>query len=198
MSLRLLFAAVSVAERGVPDPQRASPGRRRAVLAAAAALVALCQALFLPERVAFWKEIAAYARATPLERQERAFGRAPYELVERVRRETPANAVVLLVTPEPHPEGSAASVLYHRALVHLYPRRVIWATPASERRYPEWWIRTGLSPESLGVVARNAGATFVLARDLDAPPLPGATLRLDDRTTLTYLELAPAAPAEAR
>jgi len=159
---------------------------QRRVLVLAGALVVFSQARYARERVAFLREIGAYAAADGEERERRAFLPASREIVEWARRETRPDAVILFVTVERKPEGSPDDVLYHRLLVELYPRRVFWATPASERVYPAWWKESDLSERSLSDLARRFHATELLAHGL-AAPLRGRTRSFDAITHLTAL-----------
>jgi hypothetical protein len=159
---------------------------QRRVLVLAGALVVFSQARYARERVAFLSEIGTYAAADADERERRAFLPASREIVEWVRKETRPGAAILFVTAERRPEGSPDDVLYHRLLVELYPRRVFWVTPAAERVYPAWWKETDLSERSLSDLARELGATELLAHGLSAP-LPGRTRSLDAVTHLTAL-----------
>src|SRR5258706_12655311 len=94
-----------VRERRMKRAGRERRGARTAVLWLGAALIAACQVRSLPARLAFWREIASYARMTRPEAERRAFLPASCDLLEWVRRETAASAVVLLVTSEGRARG---------------------------------------------------------------------------------------------
>ena len=125
----------------------------------AVALIAV-QALYLPTRLDLVTEGLRFSRIPdPEGRLRAALGAEMYDLLRRVGSEVPAGTPVLLVTRDAgtHPPY-APYVLYHRALYHLYPRRVWWAVVEPPRRVPAWWLSTSGRPDEVVELAERLGA----------------------------------------
>jgi len=156
----------------------------------AAGLVILAgQAFYLPERISSLRETWRFAAARGgTERLRIAYAPADYDLLRWVKERTPAEAVILLATPDAEPRGTADDVLYHRALYLLYPRRVWWVAPARRKTYPEWWITAEPARETLRHLAQERGARVVLTCGFAEPPVPGRTLSFNATTHLVFLD----------
>jgi hypothetical protein len=82
-----------------------------------------------------------------------------YDLLRRVGSEVPDGTPILLVTRDAATQPPYSPyVLYHRALYHLYPRRVWWAVVEPPRRVPAWWLSTSGRPDEVVELAERLGA----------------------------------------
>jgi hypothetical protein len=151
-------------------------------------LVLAGQINYAPDRLAFLKQTWALARAEDRTAAARlAYGAADYDLLEWVRRETPPQATILLLSSSPQTYGDPSYVLYHRALYHLYPRSIWWAAPVPLDRYPAWWSYTDLSEPDLRAKAEAHGATVILAVGFPRPPVSAPSHSFDQETHLIFL-----------
>ena len=89
------------------------------------------------------------------------------ELLDELTRRIPLRETILLVTEG---RGREAWVLYHRMLVELHPRRVVWATFEPPRGWPLFRVGVERSAAAVETLARKEGAGSIVATAL--PPLP--------------------------
>lgn len=139
-----------------------------------------------PHRAALWRDVARHARAADDDARRRiAWAPASYDLLEEVRRRTAPSSRILLVTTGERGAGDPDDVLYHRALVHLYPRAVRWVKPAEPRGHPVWWHRADLERSRLLAEARAFRATTIVAVGFRPKELP--SLRLESGALLVHV-----------
>ncbi|HEX9926742.1 MAG TPA: hypothetical protein VGD99_29110 [Anaerolineae bacterium] len=151
-------------------------------------LVLAGQLNYAPDRLSFLRQVWAFAGAEDQTAAARlAYGADDYDLLEWVRRETPSQATILLLTSSPQTYGDPSYVLYHRALYHLYPRTIWWAAPVSLDRYPAWWVYTDLSETDISAKAEAYDATVILAVGFRHPPLSVPSHSFDQETHLIFL-----------
>ncbi|MFQ5614016.1 MAG: hypothetical protein ACE5H9_17985, partial [Anaerolineae bacterium] len=163
--------------------QNATPKIRSWLPRLALLLVLAGQVYYLPARLGFVRQLLEYARLPDATAEARvAYGAASYDLLAWVEAETPPDTTLLLLTASPRTYGDPAYVLYHRAVYHLYPRRVWWAAPVETTPYPAWWSFTDLDPAGILALAGSYGATAVLADGFARPPVPGAVRSFDPDT----------------
>lgn len=155
---------------------------------AALLLILAGQLNYLPDRIAFWRQLWIFTHLPDQTAAARfAYGAADYDLLTWIERQTSPETTILLVSASPRTYGDPAYVLYHRALYRLYPRQVWWAAPVPATRYPAWWTPTDLSAADLLALARRYQATTVLASGFREPPLPGSVRSFDETTHLIFL-----------
>jgi hypothetical protein len=134
------------------------------VLAIAAAALLVVQARYVATRFELAANGWAFARMPDREARSRAaIGAEISDLLSRIEIETPAGEPVLLVTRDAGTQPPYAPyVLYHRALYHLYPRRVWWAVVEPPPRAPAWWIPTSGRSDELVELAQRLGASVIV------------------------------------
>ena len=133
---------------------------RALVLAVAAIALLAAQARYLPTRLAVVNDGWRVARMPDRDaRLHAAIAPGIFGVLSRVQAEVPAGESILLVTQDAGTEPPYAPyVLYHRALYHLYPRRVWWAVVDPPKRVPAWWMTTSGSPDDVADLAEQLGA----------------------------------------
>jgi hypothetical protein len=138
-----------------------APGtaRRRAVFLAGAGLFLAAQLASGSYRSAIF---ARALRATSLGAEEARRERlAPVDpvLLDAVAARTARGATILLVTAR---RDGVDRVLYHRALVELAPRRLLWAAFEGPRGWPVFHEEVGRSAVAVSALARRHGAVAVV------------------------------------
>lgn len=133
---------------------------RAFVLAVGAVALIAVQASYLPTRLDLVTEGMLFSRIPDREdRLRAAVGAEMYDLLRRVGSEVPDGTPILLVTRDAATQPPYSPyVLYHRALYHLYPRRVWWAVVEPPRRAPAWWLSTSGRPDEVVELAERLGA----------------------------------------
>ena len=161
--------------------------RRRTALWVVGLLAAASQIVYLPEKARFLHDSAALARMTPEESEREAMRPVDPELLRWVAARTRPSATLLLVTPESEPRRTSSYVLFHRALVELYPRRIVWVARGGGG-WPRWWIVIPQSEEALRHEARSARASAVLFFGFRVPTVTGRTESFSSVVHLVFLE----------
>lgn len=109
------------------------------------------------------------------------------ELLPAIASLTPPRSSLILLTPG---TGRESYVLYHRALVELYPRRVVWATYEPPHGWPVWWTGVARRAGAVEELARHRRAVAVVAAGFAESPLPGPATRLPGGALLFRSEAA--------
>jgi hypothetical protein len=155
--------------------------RRRAVLLAGAGLFLAAQLTSGSYRSAiFARALRATSLGTEEARRERL---APVDpaLIDAVAARTARGATILLVTVS---RDGADRVLYHRALVELAPRRVLWAAFEGPRGWPVFHEEVARSESAVSELARRHGADAIVGVGAAAEFLSAGHVDLPGRAAL--------------
>jgi hypothetical protein len=130
-----------------------------------------------------------------LAQQRELLGPDLFEMLVASDAVLPPRATVLLITPGDDPRH-AEYFAFHRALYHLAPRAVWWASPAMRDGTWEsrWWTPVDMTAETISSLAAERRAAYVLFYRAAVPAGLGEPIEVTPYSRIVSLSGAPITP----